>query len=667
MTADPNVQANTFRHWRLERDAGDVAWLTFDRAGENVNTLSGEAMRELGAVLDALDAAPPKGLVILSGKPGGFIAGADIGEFGAVKDEAGARDIVGRGWNLFNRLAAVRYPTCALVRGFCVGGGTELSLACRHIVAVDEPGTRFALPEVLLGIVPGWGGMLRLPQRIGAPAALDMMLTGRALDAKRAKAAGLVDEIAPARLMREHARARVLADPPRRALPLLQRLLLGPLRVTVAKKALEGVAKKAARRHYPAPYAIVEIWRDFGGNALAVPAAHPASMASLVAHPTTAHLQRVYHLRERLRSFAKADTGLPPIRRVHVIGAGVMGGDIAAWCALRGFHVTLQDNGLERIAPAMQRAAKAFARKFRRDRKALRDALDRLVPDPTGAAAAGADLIIEAIYEDLEAKRTLLADVERRAKPEALIATNTSSLRIEDIARALQAPSRLVGIHFFNPVAKMPLVEVVRGAGSTDSAVQRAAAFVGALDKLPLPVGSAPGFLVNAVLGPYMLEAMKCMDEGLPPEVVDRAALDFGMAMGPVELADTVGLDIAMAAGSRLTGGAAAPACLQARVEQGHLGRKTGQGFYAWKDGHPERAQPAAVPAGLTERLLAPLIQVTRRCVDNAVVGDADLADAGLVFGAGFAPYTGGPLHYDAASHPGRSASGTVLNAHHAH
>lgn len=645
-----SAHASDLKHWRIERDEDNLVWLVFDRAGENVNTLSGEAMRELGLVLDAFDAAPPRALVILSGKTSGFIAGADIGEFGSVKDEAGARDIVGRGWNLFNRLAAVRYPTCALVRGFCVGGGTELALACRHIVAVDEPGTRFALPEVLLGIVPGWGGMLRLPQRIGAPAALDMMLTGRALDVKRAKAAGLVDEIAPARLMREHARARVLADPARRPLPLLQRLLLGPLRGIVAKKALEGVAKKARREHYPAPYAIVDMWRDFGGNALAVPAAHAASMAALVAHPTTPNLQRVYHLRERLRSYAKSDVGLPPIRRVHVVGAGVMGGDIAAWCALRGFHVTLQDNGLARIAPAMQRAAKAFARKFRRDRKAQRDALDRLIPDPTGAGVAGADLIIEAIYEDLDAKRALMHDIERRARPDALLATNTSSLRVEDIAQALHVPGRLVGIHFFNPVAKMPLVEVVRGADSFELAVQRAAAFVGALDKLPLPVASAPGFLVNAVLGPYMLEAMKCVDEGMAPEGVDRAALDFGMAMGPIELADTVGLDIAMAAGARLTGGATAPACLQQRVDAGHLGCKSGQGFYVWKDGRPGRAGAATVPAGLAARLVEPLIRVTRRCVEQGVVADADLADAGLIFGAGFAPYTGGPLHYHAVS-----------------
>lgn len=646
-----SVDAGDLKHWRIERDDDQLVWLVFDRAGENVNTLSGEAMAELGQVLDGFDTAPPRALVILSGKASGFIAGADIGEFGAVKDEAGARDIVGRGWNLFNRLAAVSYPTCALVRGFCVGGGTELALACRHIVAVDEPGTRFALPEVLLGIVPGWGGMLRLPQRIGAPAALDMMLTGRALDAKRAKAAGLVDEIAPARLMREHARARVLADPPRRPLPLLQRLLLGPLRGMVAKKALEGVAKKARREHYPAPYAVVDMWRDFGGNALAVPADHPASMATLVAHPTTPNLQRVYHLRERLRGFAKNDgTTLPPVRRVHVVGAGVMGGDIAAWCALRGFHVTLQDNGLARIAPAMQRAAKAFARKFRRDRQAQRDALDRLIPDPTGAGVAGADLIIEAIFEDLDAKRALMREVERRARPDALLATNTSSLRIEDIAQALHVPGRLVGIHFFNPVAKMPLVEVVRGADSFEQAVQRAAAFVGALDKLPLPVASAPGFLVNAVLGPYMLEAMKCVDEGLSPEVVDRAALDFGMAMGPIELVDTVGLDIAMAAGARLTGGATAPACLQQRVDAGHLGCKSGQGFYVWKDGRPVRTGAAAVPAGLAARLVEPLIRITRRCVEQGVVADADLADAGLIFGAGFAPYTGGPLHYHAVS-----------------
>jgi 3-hydroxyacyl-CoA dehydrogenase / enoyl-CoA hydratase / 3-hydroxybutyryl-CoA epimerase len=638
----------SLRHWRLARDADGLAWLTFDRADERVNTLSADAMRELGAVLDALDAEPPRGLVIESGKSGGFIAGADIAEFGRVSDADGARQLVARGWDLFNRLAAVPWPTCALVRGFCVGGGTELALACRFIVAVDEPGTRFSLPEVMLGIVPGWGGMLRLPARVGAPAALDMMLTGRALDVRRARKLGLVDDVAPARLMREHARARVLSDAPRRALPFMQRLMLGPLRGTVAKKAMQGVAKRVSRGHYPAPFAIIEIWRDFAGNALAVPDANPASMASLVRHPTTANLQRVYHLRERLRGFGKPD-GLapPPVRRVHVIGAGVMGGDIAAWCALRGLHVTLQDNGVERIAPAIARAAQAFTRKFRGDRVAVRNALDRLVPDPLGAGVAGADVIIEAIHEDLDAKQHLLRDVEKRAKPDALLASNTSSLRIEDIARGLREPRRLVGIHFFNPVARMPLVEVVRGVDSADAAVRRAAAFVASLDKLPLPVASSPGFLVNAVLGPYMLEAMKCVDEGLSPDVVDRAALDFGMAMGPIELADTVGLDIAMAAGARLTGAAAAPACLSRRLEAGQLGRKSGRGFYEWRKGKPVRGAPQQVPAGLADRLIAPLISATRRCVEQGVVADADLADAGLIFGAGFAPCRGGPLHYD--------------------
>lgn len=644
------------KHWRLERDADGIAWLTFDRADANVNTLSAGVMRELGDVLDALDAAPPRGLIIQSGKAGGFIAGADIAEFGQVSDVAGARALVERGWALFNRLAGVAYPTCALVHGFCVGGGTELALACCTIVAVDEPGTRFSLPEVMLGIVPGWGGMLRLPARIGAPAALDMMLTGRALDVRRAKSLGLVDDIAPARLMREHAAAAVLSGAPRRRLSFMQSLLTGPLGGIVAGKARQGVAKRASRTHYPAPWAIIDIWHRFGGNALAVPDAHPSSLASLVTHPTTASLQRVYHLRERLRAFGKVDdAALPAIRRVHVIGAGVMGGDIAAWCALRGFQVTLQDNGAERIAPAMQRATSAFSRKFRSDRRAARAALDRLIPDVTGAGVAGADLIIEAIYEDLAAKQALFRDIERRAKPDALIATNTSSLRIEDIAAALLDPSRLIGIHFFNPVAQMPLVEVVRGAASDAVAVQRAAAFVAALDKLPLPVASSPGFLVNAVLGPYMLEAMKCVDEGIAPGVVDRAALDFGMAMGPIELADTVGLDIALAAGARLTGAAQAPGCLQRHVDAGRLGRKTGAGFYTWQDGKPLRGTVQAVPAasaGLADRLIASLVAATCRCVEQHVVADADLADAGLIFGAGFAPWTGGPLHHAAPATP---------------
>ena len=546
-----------YRNWTLQRDADGVAWAILDTANSSTNTLGAEVMGELNAILDACEKNPPQGLVFKSAKEAGFIAGANIEEFTSADTPEKARVIIQRGWDAYNRLAAVRYPTLALVRGHCMGGGTELALACRYRIAVDEPGTKFALPEVMLGIVPGWGGMLRLPQLVGPAAAMDMMLTGKNIDAKRAKRMGLADECVPPRVMENAARLLVLSGRPPRRPPLLQRLLNGPLKSVVANSAKKQVARRARPEHYPAPYAIIDQWQNYGGNTLAVPADKPTSLDALVKHPTTRNLIRVFFLQDRLKGFGKDAKDFNP-QRVHVVGAGVMGGDIAAWCVLRGMTVTLQDQSVERIAPAVGRAAKFFEKKLR-DKKKARFALDRLIADPKGDGVRQADVIIEAIFEDLAAKQKLFADIEARAKPEALIATNTSSLKLADIAATFRDPSRLVGIHFFNPVSMMPLVEVVAGGRTAPDVAQKAATFVRRIDKLPLPVKDAPGFLVNAVLGPYMNEAMKCVDEGVAPEAIDAALVAFGMPMGPIELADTVGLDVAVHAGKQLVGDASRP------------------------------------------------------------------------------------------------------------
>lgn len=637
------------RHWKLERDADGLAWATLDVADASTNTLGAAVMLELASLLDELDRQPPKGLVIRSGKAAGFIAGADIDEFSRIDSPAAARALVERGWNLFNRLAALPYPTLALVRGHCLGGGLELALACRYRIAVDEPATRMALPEVMLGIYPAWGGMLRLPRLIGPAAALDLMLTGKGVDARKAKRLGLADDCVPPRVMDSAARLTLLSGRAPRELPLMQRLLNGPLKAVVARQARRQTAAKVRPGHYPAPFAIIDIWARHGGNALAVPADAPASLEAIFRSPTAKNLVRVFHLQERLKAFGK-DADFAP-RRVHVVGAGVMGGDIAAECALRGMIVTLQDQTIERIAPAIARAAKRFERKFRGQPREVRFALDRLIPDPDGHGVARADVVIEAIFESLEAKRALLASVEARARPDALIASNTSSLRITDIATALADPSRLVGVHFFNPVAMMPLVEVVRTAASGEEALVRAAAFVRKLDKLPLPVRDAPGFLVNAVLGPYMYEALRCVDEGIAPEAIDAALTAFGMPMGPIELIDTVGLDIAVAAGKALAGAEAVlPRALADKVAAGQLGKKSGQGFYRWEAGKARKAVAPAVPEGLARRILAPLLAAADDCVARGVVADADLADAGVIFGTGFAPFTGGPLHHSRAA-----------------
>jgi 3-hydroxyacyl-CoA dehydrogenase/enoyl-CoA hydratase/3-hydroxybutyryl-CoA epimerase len=633
------------RHWRWETDRQGLAWLTFDKAGESTNTFSREALEELGAVLDDIAATVPKGLVIRSAKEN-FIGGADIQEFANFKGADDALAFTRLGWDTFQKLRDLPFPTTAMVNGFCMGGGMEMALACRYRVALDDPKTRFAQPEVMVGVIPAWHAMEWLPQLVGPTVALDLLLTGKSVDAKRAKRMGLVDQAVPLRIFENTARMVTLEAPSRKGLGVFNRLMLGPLKGVVVSQARKQVARKAKREHYPVPYAILDIWKDYGGNALIVPPEHPSSIPSLIAHPTGRNLVRIFFLQERMKALGKGVDF--KARHVHVVGAGVMGGDIAAVCAMRGIRVTLQDTSAERIAPAIKRAAKLFERRIR-DKRRVRDAMDRLIPDVTGAGAAQADVIIEAIFENLEAKRELFARLEAMAKPEAILATNTSSLRLADIATALEDPSRLVGIHFFNPVPLLQLVEVVKGERTDEELMRKAAAFVRQIDKLPLPVKDAPGFLVNRVLGPYMQNAFRMMDEGIKPETLDRAMEDFGMPMGPAELADTVGLDICLAAGKALAKNATEkdiPQILANKVALGHLGKKTGQGLYRYEDGKAIKGQPDAYDQRLVDSLVEPYLAEAKAAVADGVVADADLADAGLIFGTGFAPFRGGPLHY---------------------
>jgi len=632
------------RHFRLDTDGEGIAWLTFDRAESATNTFSAEVMGEFNALLDEVAVKKPRGLVIRSGKASGFIAGADVDEFTRIETTDDALAIVRRGWDTFNKLAALPFPTVALVRGFCMGGGLELALACRYRVAVDEPGTRFALPEVMLGILPGWGGAMRLPKVVGPTTALDMMMTGRSVDARRARRIGLVDASVPVRVMDNTARIMVLEAPKLHAPPLKDRLLNSRLKPLVAKLALRQLQKKARREHYPAPYAILELWLKHDGDPFAPRPDDPCSVAYLAQHPTTRNLIRIFGLQERMKSLGKESDFTA--RRVHVVGAGTMGGDIAAVCAMRGLTVTLQDQSAERLAPAMKRAAELFRRRIR-DRLRARDAMDRLIPDVTGDGARHADVIIEAIFENLEAKRELFGKLEKIAKPTAILATNTSSLKLADIGAVLASPERLIGLHFFNPVPQMQLVEIVAGEATDQEWAKKGAAFVRQIDKLPLPVKDSPGFLVNRVLGPYLLQAFKLVDEGVAIETIDAAATRFGMPMGPIELADTVGLDICAAAGKSLAGeGATMPASLAKLVEAGKLGKKTGEGFYRWVKGKPNKGPDGEAPGDLANRLIDPYLAEAKKTVEEGIVADADLADAGLIFGTGFAPFRGGPLHY---------------------
>jgi len=631
----------TLRHFHLDIDAGGILRLDVDCADSAVNRLSDEVLTEFAQVLDFTAQFSPAAMIIASRKPSGFIAGADIDSFSALHTAEQARALVERGANLFNRLASAAFPTLALIRGHCLGGGLELAMACRYRLVVDQADTRLALPEVMLGIFPGWGGMQRLPRLVGAPTALDMMLTGRALNARQAHRAGLADGIAPPRLADQAARQLVTSQRPRRRLNFVQSLLNHPsIRPLLAKQALKKLRAKDPQAHYPAPRAILDVWARHDGN----PLASPDSIYRLIQSDTARNLQRVFHLQERLKALGRA-ADVAPVQHVHVVGAGVMGGDIAAWCALRGLVVTLQDQDMARIAQAQGRAHALFARKL--DRLPARLAADRLMPDPDGHGVRRADLVIEAISEDLDAKRALYQQLQAQLKPDAMLATNTSSLSLQALRVGLDDPQRLIGLHFFNPVARMALVEVVHTPDTPDDLRARALTFVGRIGKLPLPVRDAPGFLVNAVLAPYMLEAMRCVDAGIKLETIDAAMVAFGMPMGPMELIDTVGLDIAHHAGRQLAGDAALPRCLEVRLARKDLGRKSGRGFYAWKNGKPVKQAPDAIPADLAQRLITPLIEATRAQWQAGVVADADLADAGVIFGTGFAPFTGGPLHFD--------------------
>jgi 3-hydroxyacyl-CoA dehydrogenase/enoyl-CoA hydratase/3-hydroxybutyryl-CoA epimerase len=637
------LAATSTKHWRWETDRDGLAWLTFDKQGESANTFSREALEELRSALAAIRVSNPKGLVIRSAKDN-FIAGADVEEFTRFKSSEEALAFVKLGWDVFQELRELPSPTTAMVNGFCMGGGVELALACRYRVALDDPKTRFAFPEVMLGIMPVWHGVHWLPKLVGPGDALDMMLTGRAVDARRAKRMGLVDQAVPLRILENTARMVTLEAPAQKKPKFSDRAMLSPLmRGLVASQARKQVARRARKQHYPAPYAIIELWRKYDGNPFAASKDPSASIETLFDHPTTKNLIRIFFLQERMKALAKGVRFEP--RHVHVVGAGVMGGDIAAICAMRGLTVTLQDTAPERIAPAVKRSAELFRRRMR-DELRVRDALDRLIPDVSGEGARHADVIIEAIYENLDAKRQLFAKLESIAKPGAILASNTSSLKLSDLGTALRDPSRLVGIHFFNPVPQLQLVEIVSSSKTNADLAKKAMAFVRQIDKLPLPVKDSPGFLVNRVLGPYMQNAFRMLDEGYKPETLDAAMEEFGMPMGPAELADTVGLDICLAAGKALGKTADVPEILANKVALGHLGKKSGQGIYRYQDGKPVKGQPDAYDKTLIDALIEPYLLEAQAVVAEGIVADADLVDAGLIFGTGFAPFRGGPLHY---------------------
>lgn len=640
-----------YNHWRIEIDSDKIIWLYFDKKNASVNTIDRQVMEELSNITDVLAKdTQHKGVVLASGKPTGFIAGADIAQFTQFKDVEEATAVLMLGQQILNKFEAIKIPTVALIDGFCLGGGLELVLACRYRIAEDGPKTRLGLPEVKLGIHPGWGGTVRLPRLIGGISALNLILTGSTVSGKAAAKMGFVDAAVPKRQLIHAAKYYILEHPAKHQPTTLQAFTNRQWpRQLISQYMRRELNAKVNSTHYPAPFIALDNWERIGVDTNTAYDAEAKSCGKLFFSDTCQNLVRVFFLQEKLKALGK-DVSFSP-KRVHVIGAGTMGGDIAAWCALQGIKVTLQDLEPKFIAPAIKRAYSLYVGKLK-DPNRVQKAMDNLIPDWEGHGLAKADLIIEAVVEDLAIKQALFKKIEEQAKPEAILATNTSSIPLDEINKVMRSPERLVGIHYFNPVSKMQLVEIVRGEKTSQDVVNKATAFVRRIDRLPLPVKSSPGFLVNRILMPYLLESVELLNEGIPATVIDKAMVSFGMPMGPITLADTVGLDVCLSVAKNLGQyfNTPIPVRLTELVAQRHLGRKTGQGFYKY-DKNGKQIKPTSEEytkplQEISDRLVLRMLNEAFACLREGVVANGDLLDAGMVYGTGFAPFRGGPIHY---------------------
>jgi 3-hydroxyacyl-CoA dehydrogenase/enoyl-CoA hydratase/3-hydroxybutyryl-CoA epimerase len=650
------------KDWRFSVDFEGIAWGLIDREGDRMNSLGRRPTEELGEIVKWVEEAQSRGelagLVIMSGKTSGFIVGADIREFESLATtEASVKDAVHQTLELLDRIDKLQLPVVAAIHGYCLGGGLELALACDWRIADREEGTRLGFPEVKLGIFPGLNGTVRSIEVAGPVDAMTAMLTAKMLRPTAARAIGLVDQLVPTHhQLRWAARKAVLQKRRSKGAPWWKKLMLKqPIRGLLAKQMRTKTAAKVREDHYPAPFRLIDLFERYGDNPARMKKAETEMFAPLMAGDTARNLRRVFMLSEMLKDEAPKN-GFKP-RKVHVIGAGTMGGDIAAWCVVCGMQASLQDLDEAQIKKALSRAKGLFKKQLR-GQTTIDSAVARLIADPQGREIKHADVVIEAIAEKLEIKQRLFADLETKLKPGAVLATNTSSLKIEDIAQSLRDPGRLVGIHFFNPVAALPLVEVVRGEQTREDEVKKAASFVTAIKKLPLVVKSCPGFLVNRVLAPYMMDAVRRYEQGIARDKIDQAAVKFGMPMGPLELMDLVGLDIANHVGETLGIAPGKDNSLSRLVKAGKLGKKTGEGFYVWDKGKPKREEVTYDQTeldALGRDLVKPMLDECERALADNIVANADHIDAGVIFGTGFAPFRGGPLHYrrEAASASG--------------
>ena len=688
---------------RLRIDVDGVGRLTFRDPARRQNILTQEVMEALAAEVGEAEEAARGGalrtLIVESAQPGSFIAGADVNAIAAIEDRRAATEASRAGQTLFGRIAALPVPTIAAIRGICLGGGTELALACDYRLADDDDRTRIGLPEVLLGILPGWGGTTRLPGLVGLSAALDLMLSGRPARVSRARRIGLVDCVLPRQQFEERclALARGLAGGdggrlagagrgraggagtpleggkprrgPRGRRTLATRFLDGtpPGRALVLRAATRQVMKRTGG-HYPAPLRILEVVRRGLGRSMAARLELEArAVGELAVSPVCKNLLFVFQLREAARKGPWAAGGrAAAVERLAVIGAGPMGGGIAQVAAYRDIPVRMKDIRHEAVAGGLAFARSLFDGAVRRRSLRPREAARRMALITGGIDYAGvgrADVVVEAVVETMAVKEAVLREVESAVGEGAVIASNTSSLSIDGMAAVLNRPERFAGMHFFNPVHRMPLVEVVRGAKTGDDAVETLAALAVRLGKVPVITADAPGFLVNRVLGPCLNEAGHLLDEGWDAQAVDRAWRRFGMPMGPYRLIDEIGIDVMSHAGGTMAeafGDRMAPAAaLVTLAGSGRVGRKGGRGFYLYEKGR-EKAFHASVysdmklsrrrvkpgPGQVRDRLVMVMINEAARVLEEGVVASAADVDLGMVMGTGFAPFRGGLLKY---------------------
>jgi 3-hydroxyacyl-CoA dehydrogenase/enoyl-CoA hydratase/3-hydroxybutyryl-CoA epimerase len=671
----------------LEIDAERIARITLDDPHRRHNYLTETVMTGLAGLVaqvrDEAETGKVRGLVFYSAKKHSFIAGADVDAIGAVEDPLSGEEAARFGQAIFGEVESLPVPTVAAIDGLCLGGGTELSLACRYRLASDSDRTKIGLPEVQLGILPAWGGTTRLPRLVGLQASLDMMLTGRAVSAAKARRIGLVDAVYPRELFRERVEAflrdRVEAGPVRTGArrKFFRRVLedTAPGRRVILRAARKQVMSRT-QGHYPAPLTILSVVRrSLGRSVEAALRIEAAAAGELLSSGVSKNLVHVFHLREGAKKLPEDVEGqAADVARLGVLGAGVMGGGIAQLAAYHGVDVRMKDIRHDAVAAGLREASARFREAVERRKLDWREADQRLELISGGLSYHGfasADLVIEAVVERMDVKRSVLQELEAEVGQDCVLATNTSSLSVDEMAAVLNRPERFCGMHFFNPVHRMPLVEVVRGEATGDDAVATVHAFSRSLGKVPVVVRDGPGFLVNRILGPYLNEAGWLLTDGAAGPDVDRAAKSFGMPMGPLRLVDEVGIDIAGHAGATLYeafGERMAPSPgLQAIGESGRLGRKGDLGFYKYEGGKEQSfddgvyaALAPAVPASrvamndrvIRARLVLAMVNEAARVLEDGIARSAGDVDLAMIMGTGFPPFRGGLLRYADHLHP---------------